>query len=320
MEYQATAFYLGTLGDGAGKAGSSVTPIDLVFEDVGGDGEIGKKHADRDADLVNGHEISEFRHNSKMTLDDGTVMRGWYVESTDASGETHVFFVPTDGSEVTDAKLGADVLLAGLYRDEAENGTIGGGPVPCFTAGSLILTEHGLIPIEALTPGTRVLTRDNGLRPVAWVGTRHIARKDAARFAPLMPVRFTQGALGGNMPERSMMVSPNHRVLLTGGMVETVTGETEVLVAARHLLHREGISQLAPQAVTYVHILFDQHEIVLVDGAWSESFYPGVEALRGLERAQAEEVFALFPELRGRATDFGLARPALKPHEARLAA
>ena len=71
---------------------------------------------------------------------------------------------------------------------------------------------------------------------------------------------------------------------------------------------------------TYIHIMFDQHEVILSDGAWTESFQPGDVSLAGIGQAQRDEIFALFPEL---ATEEGIesysaARKSLKRYEAKL--
>ena len=73
-------------------------------------------------------------------------------------------------------------------------------------------------------------------------------------------------------------------------------------------------------SVSYVHILFDQHEVILADGTWTESFQPGDRALSGLGNAERSEILELFPEL---ATEVGLdqyhsARRSLKRFEVQL--
>ena len=67
-----------------------------------------------------------------------------------------------------------------------------------------------------------------------------------------------------------------------------------------------------------MHILFDQHEVVLAEGSWSESFQPGDQSLEGLDTAQRAEIYEIFPEL---AKDMGresyaAARMLLKPYQA----
>ncbi|MFD1797797.1 Hint domain-containing protein, partial [Paracoccus aurantiacus] len=52
--------------------------------------------------------------------------------------------------------------------------------------------------------------------------------------------------------------------------------------------------------VSYVHFLFDDHQIVRANGAASESLYTGAEALKSVGPAAVEEIFAIFPELQTR--------------------
>lgn len=92
-----------------------------------------------------------------------------------------------------------------------------------------------------------------------------------------------------------------------------------MLAAALHLVGHPGIGRAAAGPVSYVHILFDDHEIVCADGAWSESFQPGQATLGGMEAGQIREILALFPELatdQGRAA-YPAARRSLKQHEAK---
>ncbi len=49
--------------------------------------------------------------------------------------------------------------------------------------------------------------------------------------------------------------------------------------------------------VTYIHLLFDAHELIEADGAWTESFQPADRTLDGMDAAQRAEIEALFPEL-----------------------
>jgi len=71
--------------------------------------------------------------------------------------------------------------------------------------------------------------------------------------------------------------------------------------------------------VTYIHILFDDHEIIYAEGAASESFHPGEVGLTAVTEASREEIFAIFPELRALPRSFGpAARRSLKRHEALL--
>ena len=66
--------------------------------------------------------------------------------------------------------------------------------------------------------------------------------------------------------------------------------------------------------------MFDQHEVILSDGAWTESFQPGDMSLVGVGAEQRSEILELFPELETRVgvESFIAARRTLKSHEAAL--
>ncbi|WP_238364460.1 Hint domain-containing protein [Mesobacterium pallidum] len=169
---------------------------------------------------------------------------------------------------------------------------------PCFTAGTRIKTIRGEMPVESLGPGDLVLTRDRGYQPVRWCGRRHLTSSELAYAPDLRPVRIAAGALGNQLPLRDMRLSPQHRMMISNARTQLWFGEDEVLAAATHLTIFEGITpDPAPDGVTYYHFLFDQHELIVADGAWSESFQPGDLALGGLGVHQRQEILAIFPEL-----------------------
>lgn len=191
--------------------------------------------------------------------------------------------------------------------------------IVCFTAGTQILTERGPVAVEALGPGDLVMTRDNGLQPLRWVGSRVLSYADLLARPQLQPVRIGAGAFAGAGPDRTMLVSPQHRVLIEGARAEMYFGESEVLVPAKHLTGLAEVTRALPsEGVTYVHILFDRHEIVQSDGLWTESFQPAERTLGALEEAARAEVLELFPELAQNTDAFPSARLSLKAHEARV--
>ncbi len=190
----------------------------------------------------------------------------------------------------------------------------------CFTPGTRIATQRGEVAVESLLAGDKVFTRDNGIQPVRWVGRRDLGAQDLAATPEFNPVMIRQGALGKGLPERDMLVSPNHRMLLTSDLAEIMFEEREVLVAAKHLTGLEGVDQVAATGVSYVHLMFDYHEVILADGAWTESFQPGDHSMKGIGAEQRSEILSLFPELETLAgiEDYSAARRSLKGFEARL--
>ncbi len=191
--------------------------------------------------------------------------------------------------------------------------------VPCFTPGCRIATDKGAVKVEALRVGDRVRVRDGGFAPVRWVGRRRLEAAELAAHPELMPVEIAAGALGGGLPRRALVVSPQHRVLFAGSLCELLFGEAEVLVPALHLLGHPGVRQVEVGLVEYIHFVFDRHEVVKSNGLWTESFQPGDQTMAGLDAAQREELFRIFPDL----ADAGhaarqAARPSLRAYESRL--
>ncbi|KUF08868.1 hypothetical protein AVJ23_20485 [Pseudoponticoccus marisrubri] len=192
--------------------------------------------------------------------------------------------------------------------------------VPCFTPGTLIATPEGERLVEDLQVGDRVITRDNGIQEIRWLGRKDLGGIDLARKPHMKPVLIQQGALGKGLPEHDMLVSPNHRVLVANDKTALFFEEREVLVAAKHLTGLDGVDEVETLGVSYIHFMFDQHEVVLSNGAWTESFQPGDYTLKGIGNAQREEILELFPELEHAdgLKAYSAARRSLKKHEAAL--
>lgn len=189
---------------------------------------------------------------------------------------------------------------------------------PCFTAGTLIRTKDGLRAVETLSIGDLVMTKDHGAQPLRWIGTRKLNAAVLAANPLLQPIRIRAGALGDQTPSQDLIVSPQHRVLVRSRIAARLFGTDEVLAAAKQLTTLDGIKVAHDLTeVTYVHILFGQHEIVESNGAETESLYTGAEAMRSVGAAAREEIFAIFPQLRDTEDAPPAARRMLSGREAR---
>lgn len=181
--------------------------------------------------------------------------------------------------------------------------------VQCFAEGTIIGTLLGNRAIETLQPGDLIRTRDNGMRWLRWIGRTTLSPQQLRDKPNLRPIRIRAGALGPGMPVTDLIVSPQHRILVKSVIARRMFDEDEILVAAKHLLEMPGVRILdADKGVTYFHMLFDDHEIVQSNGAWTESLYVGPYALSAMGSQARREVMQLFPQL---------ADPDFKPHAAR---
>lgn len=207
---------------------------------------------------------------------------------------------------------GGSVLFEGLT--DIDQLTVDNTLVPCFTTGTRIETDRGDVPVEDLCAGDLVLTRDHGMRPLRWIGRRSIALTGQPALCPIL---IPAGALGEGLPRRDLMVSPQHRMLLSDWRADLMFGAAEVLVAAKALTILEPVRMATPAEVTYHHIMFERHEIIRAEGSWTESFHLGACSLDAFGAETRAELETLFPELvRDHGAAHGpLARRALESWE-----
>ncbi len=190
---------------------------------------------------------------------------------------------------------------------------------PCFTPGTLIDTPDGPRLIETLVPGDLVQTRDHGAQPLRWVGQARLSQAALQASPAHLPVCIAAGALAPGVPQRALVLSPQHRVLVSGWRAEILFGTAEVLVPALAFLGDQAIRmQPGPQGVSYLHLLFDRHEILFAEGAEVESLLPDWLTDATLPPALWAELCALLPHPSHQAGFGGAARVCLTPREGRL--
>ena len=190
----------------------------------------------------------------------------------------------------------------------------------CFTTGSRILTYSGQRAIDTLKPGDLILVADGTYQPVRWIGRRTLSVDELWRAPHLKPVRIKAGALSENIPANDVLVSPQHRISVTAPDMELLFEAKLMLTTAKSMIN--GIEVLQDHTVSdveYIHILFDKHQLVNVDGFWSESFYPGQCTMAAMTQKTRRELLELFPTLDTNNFNYGpTILPVLKPFEADL--
>ncbi len=189
----------------------------------------------------------------------------------------------------------------------------------CVARGTLIATPDGDVPVEELHSGDLVLTADGRAEQIRWIASRHVSGGDLAADPTIRPIRISAGAFGDGRPARDLLVSPQHRVYLTGWQAELLFGAESVLVPAKGLVDdcAVGVDRMVEE-VEYFHLLFDRHEVILTEGLPTESFFPGPHSLSELAGPARDEFLRLFPGFTEEATPFDPAGPGLRTWEARL--
>lgn len=186
------------------------------------------------------------------------------------------------------------LAVAGAWQSALQPVERSSAGVAAFVAGTLIDTPDGPRTVETLTAGDVVTTLANGSRPLRWVGRRRLSALELLAHPPLRPVQFSEGTVGN---DRILVVSPQKRILIDDWRAEVYFGEDRVLVAAQALVDDRTARQVLPErGVDYVVLLCDRHEVLLAEGALSESFHPGENGLEGLTSSDRADIEALVPE------------------------
>jgi hypothetical protein len=290
-----------TLTGGTGNDTFIVTPNQ--GNDVITDFNTGNTGSLTDGDNTNNDsvDLSAFYDNLSELYadfnDDGILNQS---NATDTKGRTVDY---TDNTS-----LGTSSLTFTGGAGNASFFTVENTNVACFTPGTMIKTNQGERAVENLRKGDLVETKDNGLKPVLWIGQREVSPHELNKEPKLRPIRIASGSLAPDFPKEDLIVSPQHRVLVKSSIIGKMYDESEVLVAAKDLLSLEGVEVLeSAESTTYLHILFDRHEVIYANGAEVESLFTGPEAMKTLSKEAREEIYALFPEI----VDYG--RPLFDP-------
>jgi hypothetical protein len=189
----------------------------------------------------------------------------------------------------------------GYYSNQSVSGT-----AVCFVAGTRILTANGEMRIEELKAADLVRTADHGLQRIRWVGmTSHMPPPNGA------PIEFAVSCLGENRPASPLRVSPQHRIVVNGPVVERMFNTPEVMLPARKFLGLAGVSQpAAATAVAYWHLLFDLHEVIFANNVKAETLLLGPVAWQSLPHGARRQIAAVLGRTSDAYTEDLMATPA----------
>ncbi|WP_252348398.1 Hint domain-containing protein [Gluconobacter sp. P1D12_c] len=209
------------------------------------------------------------------------------VENADVSASlSGDILILTSGALTTTIELTGDYDHASLTisgdNNEGTLITLEDG-TPCYGRGTLISTAEGEASVEDLNIGDLVRTASGALRPVRWIGRRSYSGRFASGNRDVLPVVFKSGSLGNGLPRRDLSVSPLHAMFLEGTLIPAV-----LLVNGVSILQAQAMDE-----VSYFHIELDSHDVLLAEGAPSESFID--DGSRGMFH-NAAEYQALYPD------------------------
>jgi hypothetical protein len=134
--------------------------------------------------------------------------------------------------------------------------------VPCFLAGTRILTRRGEVAVEDLAVGDEAMTLVGGrFARITWIGKRSLDTAWARTPSDVWPLRVRAGAFGDGMPHRDLYLSPDHAVHVNGALIPVRYLENGITVARAPMRH-----------VTYYHVELERHDVLMAEGMAAESY------------------------------------------------
>lgn len=204
-------------------------------------------------------------------LTDATAGRtSWSIAAQNAGGSNRLWSYGADTFGFDDGSgsgAGFDSLVFQIdFTSAGGSGLLVGDTTPaCYCRGTRIRTADASTierPVEDLRIGDLVVTAAGRLRPIRWIGRRSYSGRFAGRNPEVLPVCFEAGSLGDDVPSRDLWVSPKHAMVLDGLLLPA-----EVLVNGRTIIKAERVTE-----VEYFHIELDSHDVLIAEGAASESY------------------------------------------------
>lgn len=220
-----------------------------------------------DASFAIGHDTTIGTPGAVVHLDcalvfmspDGNTSDALLLVEVDAEGDiAQIYLLPFSA-----LSSNTEYRLVGI---DSENAHSKFAQVACvsFTRGTHITLASGAqCPVEELVVGERILTRDDGVQTLRWIGTS--TTRAVGEFAP---IRIAAGTLNNTA---DLLVSPDHRLFIYQRTDELGAGRAELLVKARHLVNGDTVTISDGGFVDYFQLLFDSHQIIYAEGIAAES-------------------------------------------------
>jgi len=169
-----------------------------------------------------------------------------------------------------------------------------------IVSGASIRTPCGPRRIELVRAGDLVVTRDNGLQPVRMVWKRRVTAADMTENNALAPVRLKPRAIGPMMPAQDLCLAMEHRILMPGYRVLGQDRSKSCLIEVADIAGSSDGAYVdrSSAELTFVTLVFDNHQVFPVNGLPVESFLPTPANVAALGEELRTELVRRFPQLR----------------------
>lgn len=126
-----------------------------------------------------------------------------------------------------------------------------------FVSCTILLTRDGETPVEFLSPGDQIITRDAGL-----IRLKSICHLRVVTRA----ISFAAGSLGHTRPDQDLILPAAQMVLIRDWRARALFGEDRAMVRADTLIDGEFVCDLGLQKMHLYQLQFETAHVVYAGG------------------------------------------------------
>ncbi|MGH1369218.1 MAG: Hint domain-containing protein [Maritimibacter sp.] len=213
--------------------------------------------------------------NGTVTFHDGSTFSSNFAVMQDDIGNVFMIVLDSQSELVSD---GIDSVtftsVTGSNYSGVTQANADDHDFVCFGPGTLLQTPDGAVRADKLRLGDQLLTLDNGPQPIRWIAKQRL--NFAGGQHPAQPIRLRKNALGKALPQRDLLLSPNHRLLVKTAPSFALHDPLGALAPIKALTRTKGIRALPGRRhITYFNFLLPRHEVIIAEGIAVESLFPG---------------------------------------------
>lgn len=151
-------------------------------------------------------------------------------------------------------------MTASLHQPSTDTSTDNGTAAPLLSGllvGTKVRTLDGILPVEYLEPGDRIVTRA-GARRLVGVSVRVLDHADL--------IRIRASSLGHDRPDQDLLLSPDQPVVIRDWRARALYGAAVATIPAHRLVDGEFILAESLPLARLFSLHFEEDEVIYAEG------------------------------------------------------
>lgn len=124
-------------------------------------------------------------------------------------------------------------------------------------SGTLVRTMDGLLPVEFLAPGDRIICRD---------GARRLLQITASQHDQITLVRVRASTIGHDRPDQDILLAPDQPILIRDWRAKALYGQEAAAIPAYRLADGEFILTETRKNICLFTLQFAEEEVIYAEG------------------------------------------------------